>query len=127
MKRYKVPRVVFLNKMDRMGADPWRAIAQVRSRLNLNCAAVQVNIGESDTYAANICLIEEVLIKYEGKNGEIVETSPIPEQYLDLVREKKQELIEKIADVDEQLEELYLNEEPISKEALKDAIRRTVL
>lgn len=127
MKRYKVPRVVFLNKMDRMGADPWRAIAQVRSRLNLNCAAVQVNIGESETYAANICLIEEVLIKYEGKNGEIVETSPIPEQYLELVREKKQELIEKIADVDEHLEEMYLNEEPISKEDLKDAIRRTVL
>lgn len=124
MKRYKVPRVIFMNKMDRMGADPWRAISQVRERLGINCAAVQVNIGESDSYAANIDLLTMQLIKYEGKNGEIITLQDIPSQHMELVLEKKQELIEKLADVDETIEELYLNEQDISTETLKEAIRK---
>jgi elongation factor G len=71
---------------------------------------VQVNIGESDSYAANIDLLTMQLIKYEGKNGEIITLQDIPSQHMELVLEKKQELIEKLADVDETIEELYLNE-----------------
>lgn len=65
-----------------------------------------------------------VLLKYEGKNGETVVTEPIPEQYMDIVEEKRQELIEKVGEVDSQLEELYLTEQPITTQALKEAIER---
>jgi len=69
MKRYDVPRIIFVNKLDRMGADPWMAIEGARSRLNLNCAAVQINIGVENGLEGVIDLIKWKAYYFDGEKG----------------------------------------------------------
>lgn len=72
MKRYDVPRIVFVNKLDRMGANPWRVIDAAREKLRLNAAAVQVPIGLEDHHHGVVCVIERKGYRFEGPKGETV-------------------------------------------------------
>ena len=72
MKRYDVPRLVFVNKLDRQGANPWRAISMARDKLRLNAAALQIPIGLEEQHAGLVCLVERKAYIFEGAKGEQV-------------------------------------------------------
>lgn len=127
MQRYSVPRLIFINKLDRMGANPWNAIDSVRKRLNIHAAAVQVPIGIDSSLKGIVDIIEMKAIIFEGEKGEIMNVQEIPQNMKELVDEKRHELIETLAEIDHQIEEKYLAEEPITPEEIKAAIRRQVL
>jgi len=83
MKRYDVPRVIFINKLDRMGADPEGAIAGARERLGLNAAAVQVNIGIENGLEGVVDLVKWNACYFDGPNGEFMREEPIPESLVE--------------------------------------------
>ena len=111
MKRYNVPRVAFINKCDRMGANPLRVVQDVRDKLRLNAAAVQLPIGLEADLEGVVCLVTMKAIRNMGEHGETLETGEIPESMAEEAAEKRQLLLETVAEVDEGLEELYLMEE----------------
>ena len=128
MRRYNVPRLSFINKMDRAGANPWRVLDQLRRKLKLSAAAVQIPIGSEHEFEGVVDLVRMRTIRNEGEKGiEITESDEIPAHLLDFANAKRAELIESVADVDDELAELFLNEEPISNEALSHAIRRATI
>lgn len=122
MKRYNVPRVVFINKLDRMGADPWTSIDGIRSRLSLNCASLQVPIGQDSDFKGLIDIITRKAVIFEDDIGEKITEVDIPEHLVDLVEEKREELISCLAEFDEEIEMMYLEEETPSDEQIYAAI-----
>ncbi|KAJ3324915.1 Elongation factor G, mitochondrial [Boothiomyces sp. JEL0866] len=127
MKRYGVPRICFINKMDRTGANPWKVIDQLRSKLFLNAAAVQVPIGAEDKLQGVVDIIRMKAYYNEGEKGENIVTKEVPKEMEEFVQEKRSELVEHLANVDEQIEEVYLNEEIPTAQQLIDAVRRSTI
>ena len=127
MRRYNVPRVVFINKMDRMGANPFRAIEQLNTKLKMPAAAIQVPIGSEDHLKGVVDIIEEEAIYNEGASGEIIKKGPVPEELVDLVKEKRQLLIETLADVDDEMAEIFIEEREPTVAEIKNAIRRATI
>ena len=128
MKRYNVPRITFVNKMDRMGANPFKAIDQINTKLKIPAAAVQVPIGAEDEFEGVVDLIRMKAIYNEGPRGEIVvEKDEIPEKVKGLVQERRRKLIETLADVDDEIAELFLEEAEPTMEQIKAAIRRATI
>src|SRR5690606_7004372 len=106
MKRYNVPRISFVNKMDRMGANPWKAVEQINSKLKIPAAAIQIPMGAESEFEGVIDLIEMKANYFEGPRGtKVRKTDEIPAQYKDFAEEKRQALIEKLADVDDEIAE----------------------
>eukprot|EP00578_Thalassiosira_sp_NH16_P008838 CAMPEP_0181104882 /NCGR_PEP_ID=MMETSP1071-20121207/15670_1 /TAXON_ID=35127 /ORGANISM="Thalassiosira sp., Strain NH16" /LENGTH=762 /DNA_ID=CAMNT_0023188121 /DNA_START=54 /DNA_END=2342 /DNA_ORIENTATION=+ len=124
MKRYNVPRLAFVNKLDRQGSNPWKVVNDLRNQLKLNASAVQVPVGLEDGHRGVVDLITRKSYIFEGEKGEDVVEGEIPEELADMVDEKRMELIERLADVDDEIGELFLMEEEPTAEQLKDAIRR---
>lgn len=127
MRRYEVPRLAFINKLDRMGADPWKVLNQARSKLRHHCAAVQVPMGMEDDFQGLVDLVHLKAYHFDGSNGEKVVTSEIPASMEALVAEKRRELIELVSEVDDKLADSFLNDEPISSSNLEEAIRRATI
>ncbi len=128
MKRYNVPRVAFVNKLDRTGSNPWKVINDLRNQLKLNAAAVQIPIGLEGDHEGVIDLIENKCLRFTGEKGGVIEVSEeIPAELQELFDEKKEELVEKLADADDEIAEMFLMEETPSVEDLKAAIRRQVI
>ncbi|MEW5307565.1 MAG: hypothetical protein WDW36_009953 [Sanguina aurantia] len=127
MKRYDVPRLVFVNKLDRMGANPWRCINMARDKLKLNAAAVQVPIGLEEHLQGLVSLVDRTAYFFEGRMGEEVVVGSIPEELLEEVETRRLELIERLSEVDDEIADLFLNEAAVSPEVLSAAIRRTTL
>ena len=128
MRRYNVPRISFVNKMDRMGANPFKAIDQINQKLKLPAAAVQVPIGSEDTFGGVVDLIRMKAIYNQGLKGEtIVESDDIPASIRQLAEEKRKKLIETLADVDDEIAELFLEEQTPTPEQVKAAIRRSTI
>ncbi|XP_006887707.1 PREDICTED: elongation factor G, mitochondrial [Elephantulus edwardii] len=127
MKRYNVPFLTFINKLDRVGSNPARALQQMRSKLNHNAAFVQIPIGLEGNFKGIIDLIEERAIYFDGDFGQIVRYSDIPAELRAAAADHRQELIECLANSDEQLGELYLEEKIPSASDLKLAIRRATV
>ncbi|CAM6090305.1 unnamed protein product [Calypogeia fissa] len=127
MRRYDVPRVAFINKLDRSGADPWKVIDQVRKKLKLNCSAVQFPIGLEAELQGLIDLIHMKAFYFKGVHGEIVQEGDMPAALSEEISEKRRELIEAVSEADDELAEKFLNDEPISGEILMRAIRRSTL
>ncbi|KAJ1954990.1 Elongation factor G, mitochondrial [Dispira parvispora] len=127
MKRYSVPRICFINKMDRAGANPFRVIDQVRHKLKLNAAAIQLPMGAEDKFEGVIDLVKMKAYYNEGYRGMDLITKEIPAEYLEKAQEKRQEMIATLAEVDEDIAELFLNEQDPSEEQISKAIRaRTI-
>ncbi len=125
MKRYDVPRLVFVNKLDRMGADPWNSIDQLRDRLGLCAAAVQVNIGIENGLEGVVDLVTMKANYFDGDSGEVVREAEIPENLQEMCLEKKLELIGTLAEINEQMEEYYMDENPnVPVDELKAIIRK---
>ncbi|MDP7158854.1 MAG: elongation factor G, partial [SAR324 cluster bacterium] len=127
MKRYKVPRLAFINKLDRMGANPDRGIEGVREQLKLNAVAMQIPIGLEDGHQGVIDLATMTAVYFDGDNGETVRTEEIPSEYQGLAEEKRAEMLEAVSMFDEQLMEDLLEENKISKETIHNAIKAGVL
>lgn len=125
MKRYNVPRLVFINKLDRLGAEPWKAIEQVKDRLDINAAAVQVNIGLENGLEGVIDLVEMKAIYFEGDMGIVVRKTEIPDSFKAIVKEKKLELLAALAECEPKMEEYFLEENiDIPAAELKACIRK---
>lgn len=128
MRRYNVPRISFVNKMDRMGANPFKAIDQINAKLKIPAAAVQVPIGAEDEFEGVVDLIRMKALYNEGASGEeIVEKDEIPEKVKDVVQERRRMLIETLADVDDEIAEVFLDEAEPTEDQLRAAIRRATI
>nr|XP_004652451.1 elongation factor G, mitochondrial isoform X1 [Jaculus jaculus] len=127
MKRYDVPFLTFINKLDRLGSNPARALQQMRSKLSHNAAFVQMPIGLEGNFKGVIDLIEERAVYFDGDFGQIVRYDEIPAELRAAAAEHRQELIECVANSDDQLGELFLEEKIPSVSELKLAIRRVTL
>ena len=128
MRRYNVPRISFINKMDRMGANPFKAVDQINQKLRIPAAAIQVPIGAEDEFQGVVDLIRMKAIYNEGPRGEtIVEKDEIPESVKKIAEERRAKLIETLADVDEEMADLYLDGQEPTQDQLKAAIRRATI
>ena len=128
MKRYNIPRISFVNKMDRMGANPWKAVEQINSKLKIHAAAVQIPIGVEDQCKGVVDLINMRSIYTEGPRGVQVRVEDkVPEDLRGFAEQKRQELIEKLADVDDEIAEMFLDERTPTPEQIKAAIRRATI
>ncbi|GIL60182.1 hypothetical protein Vafri_14810, partial [Volvox africanus] len=127
MKRYNVPRLVFVNKLDRAGANPGRCIDMARDKLKLNVAAVQIPIGLEDQHSGVVDLVARKAYYFEGPKGDQVVEGPVPERLVEEMEARRLELLEKVSEVDDPLAEKFLAEEPVGAEELRAAIRRATL
>ncbi|NXW81329.1 EFGM factor, partial [Hirundo rustica] len=127
MKRYNVPFLTFINKLDRMGSNPARAVQQLRSKLKHNAAFVQIPIGLEGNFKGIIDLIEEKAIYFDGAFGQTLRREEIPAELRAEAAERRRELIECVANADELLGELFLEEKIPTAAQLKLAIRRATL
>lgn len=121
---YGVPRIVFVNKMDKIGADFLYSVSTLHDRLQANAHPVQLPIGAEDNFVGIIDLIEMNATFYGDDLGTKIEVREIPDEYRDQAEEYHEKLLEAVAEVDEDIMEKYLGGEEISKEELKAAIRK---
>ncbi|MDD4476727.1 MAG: elongation factor G [Patescibacteria group bacterium] len=121
--KYNVPRVCFVNKMDKMGADFYMSLDSINERLSSNAYAVQLPIGAEGTFSGIIDLIEEKAFKFEGQNGEKIVEIPIPDDMKDKVKEYRAKLMEKVVEADDGYMARYLNGEILTVDEIKKAIR----
>ena len=121
---YGVPRVVFVNKMDKIGADFLYSVKTLHERLQANAHPIQLPIGAEDDFEAIIDLVEMNAVFYGNDLGTDIEVRGIPEEHMPLAEEYREKLIEAVAEIDEELMEKYLGGEEITKEELKAAIRK---
>jgi elongation factor G len=122
--RYKVPRIAFINKMDRTGADFFDVLGQMNSVLDANAVAFQIPIGAEDDFTAIIDIISLKAYKFNEKGQEEM---AIPAEYMPKVNEARHQLIEKLADFNDEIAELFLEDKEVSNELLKEAAREASL
>ncbi|KAJ0022044.1 hypothetical protein NQD34_009534 [Periophthalmus magnuspinnatus] len=127
MKRYNVPFLTFINKLDRMGANPYRALQQMRTKLNHNAAFINIPIGLEGNMKGIIDLIEERSIYFDGPFGQVIRYDEIPADFRVEAEERRQELVECVANADEILGEMFLEEQTPTNNDLKAAIRRATV
>jgi len=125
--KYEVPRLCFINKMDKIGADFFMSLNSIQTRLNPKAAAIQLPIGAEDKFLGVIDLIAEKAHEFKGVHGEQVNEIPIPEDMKEKVKKYRSEMVEKIAECDDKTTEKYLSGEEISIEELKGALRKGVI
>ncbi|HXM58579.1 MAG TPA: elongation factor G, partial [Candidatus Dormibacteraeota bacterium] len=121
---YEVPRIAFINKMDRMGADFYAAVDSIRTRLGARAVPVQIPIGAEDEFKGVIDLLNQRAIVYTDDLGKNIETSEIPADLVERVAQFRRELIEAAADYDDDVMHRYLEEEELTSEELVRALRR---
>ncbi|KZC10993.1 Elongation factor G, mitochondrial, partial [Dufourea novaeangliae] len=127
MKRYNVPCLAFINKLDRMGANHKRVLELLRTKLHHNAAFLQLPIGLESNHKGIIDLILQKAIYFEGDYGEVNREDEIPSNMRSEAQDAKQQLIEHLSNVDDKVAEMYLNEIPIKEEDIKKAISRCCL
>jgi len=125
--KYKVPRLCFVNKMDKMGADFFMSLNSIKDRLNEKAVAIQLPIGAEDTMSGVVDLLTRKAYKFEGNFGEKIVEVEIPDDMKEKVEEYRNEMVEKVAECDDSLVEKYLNGEELTIEELKAAIRKGVI
>ncbi|HEX6903453.1 MAG TPA: elongation factor G [Thermoanaerobaculia bacterium] len=126
--RYRVPRIAFVNKMDRIGADFDRTVSMMRTRLAANPVVVQFPWGREDQFKGIIDLLRMKGIFYKTETmGADYELVDIPEEYLDQAHKMREQMVEAIAETDEQLLEKYLSGEEVTVDELKAALRRATI
>ena len=127
MDRYKVPRIAFINKCDRTGANPYRVVSQMREKLHLNAVLVELPIGLEDRLEGVVDLINMKAIYFDEPNGTNLRIEEIPDSMLEEAQQKREELIESASDFDDDLMNMILEGEEPSVEMIEAAIRRGTL
>ncbi|MGD9375338.1 MAG: GTP-binding protein, partial [Anaerolineae bacterium] len=125
--RYHVPRICFVNKMDRVGADYWHTIDMIREQLAARPVAIQVPIGAEDKFRGLVCLLTMQAILYADDMGTIQESESIPEELMPVALEHREHLLEQIAEFDDGIMEKYLEGDEISADELRQALRGATL
>jgi elongation factor G len=127
MRRYNVPRIAFINKMDRAGADAYRVTQQLREKLKHNAAMVTIPIGAENDFAGIIDLRTREAVYFDGPNGETLRKGPIPEGYAEKVEEFRLKLVEVAADFDDALMEKFLEGAEATPDEINRAVRKGTL
>ncbi len=124
---YKVPRMVYVNKMDTMGADFYRCVQMLHDRLHANGVPIQLPVGQEDTFKGIIDLIDMQADIYYDDMGNDVRVEPIPEDMQEKAQEYHDKLIEAVAETNEELMMKYLEGEELTKEEIKAALRKATI
>ncbi|WP_312499774.1 elongation factor G, partial [Enterococcus sp.] len=124
---YRVPRVVFCNKMDKIGADFLYSVSTLHDRLQANAHPIQLPIGAEDDFVGIIDLVKMKAEMYTNDLGTEIQETEIPEDYIELAEEWREKLIEAVADTDEELMMKFLDGEEITEAELKAGIRQATL
>ncbi len=129
MRRYSVPRVAFINKMDRSGADAFKVTQALRDKLRHNAVLVTYPIGAEDEFEGVVDLIERKAMYFDGENGEDLRVEEVPEELKDAVEEYRERLVEVISDFDDSIAEMYLEGQAadVTPEQLYPVIRSATL
>lgn len=125
--KFKVPRLCFINKLDRLGANFERSYQSILERLTPNAVLLQIPIGLESEHKGVIDLLTQKAYYFEGEHGEIVVEKEIPEELKEEAEKKRQELIERVAEQDDKLTEKYLEGQEISLEELQKALREATI
>jgi elongation factor G len=125
--KYHVPRIAYVNKMDRTGADFFKAVATMRDRLGANPLPIQIPIGEEAEFVGVVDLIENKALVWKDELGTEFEYTEIPEELVGSAQEHRTHLIEACADYDDELLEAYLNDEEIPHERIVKSLHRATL
>ena len=126
-EKYGVPRMIFVNKMDVMGADFYRVLNQVKERLGANPVAVQLPIGAEESFVGIIDLIRMKAEIYENDLGTVIEETEIPEDMMATAEEWRDKLLEAVSECDEELMMKYLEGEELTEEEIKTTIRKQTI
>ncbi len=124
---YNVPRICFINKMDRVGADFFRAIDSISRRLGANPIAIQLPIGSEDDFRGVIDLVDQRAFIYEEEGPVVPKEGPVPEEMIEEFRNYRNVLIEKVAETDDDLMTKYLDDEEITEQEIKRALRKATI
>jgi len=124
---YGVPRICFVNKMDRVGANFWRTLAMIRERLKANPVAIQIPIGVEDSFQGVVDIIEQEAIIYTDDLGTRLEEISIPEELREEAARQREILLEKLAELDESILEKYLEGQEITPAEIRRALREATL
>ncbi|HEY8210827.1 MAG TPA: GTP-binding protein, partial [Myxococcaceae bacterium] len=127
MRRYKVPRIAFVNKMDRAGANYERVAAQLKEKLGHHPVMLQVPIGAEERFQGIIDPIIGKAFYFDGENGENIREEEIPAEYAEKAKKARHDIIEGVANVDDVLAEKFIHDVPISNEELWAAIHRATI
>ncbi len=125
--KYHVPRIAFVNKMDRMGADFFRVVEMMRERLGANAVPIQIPMGSEDEFKGVIDLVTMESIFYEDELGIEYSRQEIPDEYKELAEEKREQLLESLSDENDELMMMYLEGEEIPDEEINKTLRKAVL
>jgi elongation factor G len=126
MRRYNVPRLAFINKMDRTGANAKKVVAMMREKLNTDAVLMQLPIGAGETFAGCIDLITMKALSFTGDQGTVVEEGPIPADMQDEAKEYRQAMLESLSMYNDELMELLLSEEEVSEELIHKVVKDAV-
>jgi len=125
--KYKVPRMVFVNKMDMMGADFYNCLAQLDKRLHCNPVAIQLPIGASETFVGIIDLITMKALYYKDEEGKIIEEKEIPAELVEKANEYRAKMVETAAEQDDDIMMKYLDGEELTKTEIRKGLRKATL
>ncbi len=126
MKRYHVPRLAFINKMDRVGADPLSVCEQVREKLGCDAILMQLPIGAGESFEGLIDLVTMEALYFDGKDGELVRRADVPAAHVEAMATARAQMLEQLAMYSDELMELLLSEEPIPEALIHDVLRHSV-
>ena len=124
---YRVPRMIYVNKMDILGADFYRVLGMVRERLKCNAVPIQLPIGKEDSFKGIIDLVDMNAIVFYDDLGKDMRVEEIPADMADLAEEYRDKLLEAVSDFDEEIMELYLEGEEVPAEKIRSAIRKATV
>jgi elongation factor G len=125
--RYHVPRLMFINKLDRIGADYFKVVKDVTEKLGANVVAMQVPVGSSENFSGIIDVLTNRMATFEGEMGENIVWKDVPSEYADTVAATKEKIIAAACDCSDALADKYLNEEELKIDEIKAAIRQGVI
>ena len=125
--KYKVPRVCFINKLDRTGANWEKDLASIRERLNPKAVPIQLPVGEEDQFSGVIDLITRKFISFSGDHGEKMNITDIPESEIERAKKYREEMLEMIANEDDSIVEKYLEGAELSEAEIKSSIRKSTI
>jgi elongation factor G len=125
--KYKVPRIIFINKMDRTGADFYNAVTKIRERLGARAMPIQLPVGQEDQYKGFVDLLTERATIYTDDLGKDTEERDVPADMKDLVHKWRAELIEAVSETDEHLTAKYIEGKDISADEIRNALRKATI
>ncbi len=127
MRRYSVPRIAFVNKMDLVGAAPQRVVDELRSKLKIDALPLQLPIGQGIDFLGVIDLVTMQSVHFDGDHGQIVRREGIPDSYFEQAKQARAYMLEALSLIDEQVLEAVLTEQDPSTDLLRSAIRRATI